>query len=217
MWKKFDNMRKIVESGLMVIIRTDNEEEARKIADACIEGGVCALEITTGVPNVLKIIESLAQTYSSKGILIGAGTVLDAETARSAMLAGAEFLVSPNFDADMVRMCNRYQIVSVIGTTSTKEVLEAMEAGADFIKLFPAEILGPQYVKSLRAPLPQVPFVPAGKVTPETVPQWLQAGCVALAAGSYITGPAKKGDYQRVTQASREIIAAIAAARKQLS
>lgn len=215
MWEKLDNIHKIVDTGLFVVIRTDDSEQARLTAEACIAGGVRAVEITTAVPNVLRVIEVLANQYG-KEVLIGAGTVLDAETARCAMLAGAEFLVSPNFNTEMVKMCNRYQIVSVVGTTSTTEVLAAMEAGADFIKLFPAEVLGPQYVKALLAPLPQVPFVPAGKVNPETAEAWLKAGCVALAAGSCITGPGKTGDYKKVTAASKEMIAAIAAAKAKL-
>jgi len=214
MWKKFDNMKKIVDSGLFVIIRTDDAERARKTAIACVEGGIRAIEITMAVPHVLKVIESLTETYHNGEVLIGAGTVLDAETARSAMLAGAEFLVSPNFDAGMVRMCNRYQAISVVGTTTAKEALEALEVGADFIKLFPAEIMGPQYVKSLKAPLPQIPYVPAGKVNPETASEWFDAGCVALAAGSYITKHAKQDDYKKVTQAAKELLAAVQAARK---
>jgi len=170
------------------------------------------------VPNALRIVETLAKTYSKGEIVVGAGTVLDAETARLAILSGAELLVSPHFNPDVVRVCNRYQAVSIIGAMTPRDVLEALEAGADMIKLFPAEILGPQYVKTIRAPIPQAAIVPTGGATPQNVHAWIEAGCVAVGVGSYITKAAKSdGDYKKVARAAREFIDAIAAARCQIS
>jgi len=215
MWKKLENLKKIADGGMIVIIRTSDPQEAQKIAEACIAGGVGALEITMSVPNALKVIETLAQTYRNGEVVIGAGTVLDAETARSAILAGAELLVSPHLNEDMIRVCNRYQVISVVGAMSPKEVVETLEAGADIVKLFPAELLGPQYVKVIKAPLEQAPIVPTGGVTPQNVSEWLNAGCIAVGVGSYITKAAKQdGDYGKVSAAAREFVEAITAARQ---
>ncbi|EGO63093.1 bifunctional 2-keto-4-hydroxyglutarate aldolase/2-keto-3-deoxy-6-phosphogluconate aldolase [Acetonema longum] len=216
MSKKIENLRKIVDGGIVVIIRSDNAEEAQKIAEASIAGGVGAVEVTMSVPGALKIIESLARTYKNGEIVIGAGTVLDAETARAAILAGAELLVSPHLNVDMVKMSNRYQAVSIVGAMTPKEIMETLEAGADMVKLFPAELLGPQYVKTVKAPIPQASIVPTGGATPQNVHEWIQAGCDAVGVGSYITKAHKKdGDYNKVTLAAREFVEAVAKARRQ--
>jgi 2-dehydro-3-deoxyphosphogluconate aldolase/(4S)-4-hydroxy-2-oxoglutarate aldolase len=215
MWKKLENLKRIADGGLVVIIRNDDAQETHRIAEACIEGGIRALEITMSVPKALRVIETLADKYRNTDVVIGAGTILDAETARAAILAGADLLVSPHLNVDMIRVCNRYQAVSIVGAMTPKDAVEAMEAGADIVKLFPAEFLGAPYVKTIMAPLPQVPFVPTGKATPQNVSEWFQAGCIAVGVGSYITKAAgKEGDYQKVSQAAREFVAAVANARQ---
>lgn len=215
MSKKFENLCKIMDGGIVVIIRSDNTEEAHKVAEACIKGGVGAVEVTMSVPGALGIIESLARTYQNGEVVIGAGTVLDAETARAAILAGAELLVSPHLNAEMIKMSNRYQAISVVGAMTPKDVLETLEAGADMVKLFPADSLGPQYVKTIKAPIPQASIIPTGGATPQNVHEWLQAGCDAVGVGSYITKAHKQdGDYNKVTLAAREFVEAIAKARQ---
>lgn len=214
MWKKFNNLRKIADTGIVLIIRLDSEQEALAVAEAAVEGGIKALEITMSVPNALHVIQALAEKYREEGVLVGAGTILDAETARAAILAGAELLVSPQLNPEMIKMANRYQAVTISGAFTPTEVLETLEAGADIVKLFPAEVLGPQYVKSVVAPLSQAPIAPTGGVTPQNVHEWLQAGCIGVGVGSYITKAAQKdGDYSKVTAAAKEFLEAVAAAR----
>lgn len=216
MSKKFENLRKIIDGGIVVIIRSDNTEEAQKIAEACIKGGVGAVEVTMSVPGALKIIESLSQTYKNGEVVIGAGTILDAETARAAILAGAELLVSPHLNVDMVKVSNRYQAISIVGAMTPKDVIETLEAGADMVKLFPADFLGAQYVKTIKAPIPQASIVPTGGATPQNVHEWIHAGCDAIGVGSYVTKAHKKdGDYNKVTLAAREFVEAIQKARQQ--
>ncbi|WPP39989.1 bifunctional 2-keto-4-hydroxyglutarate aldolase/2-keto-3-deoxy-6-phosphogluconate aldolase [Paenibacillus hunanensis] len=214
MWRKLDNLNRIAETGIVLIIRLDSEEEALAVADAAVEGGIKALEITMSVPNALGIIRTLSNKYKNDDVLIGAGTILDAETARAAILAGAEMLVSPQLNPDMIRVANRYQAVTISGAYTPTEIFDTLQAGADIVKLFPAETLGPQFVKTVTAPLPQAPIVPTGGVTPQNVQEWLQAGCIGVGVGSYITKAAQQdGDYSRVTAAAREFLAAVAAAR----
>lgn len=214
MWRKLDNLNRIAETGIVLIIRLDSEEEALAVADAAVQGGIKALEITMSVPNALGIIRTLSNKYKNDDVLVGAGTILDAETARAAILAGAEMLVSPQLNPDMIRVANRYQAVTISGAYTPTEIFDTLQAGADIVKLFPAETLGPQFVKTVTAPLPQAPIVPTGGVTPQNVQEWLQAGCIGVGVGSYITKAAQQdGDYSRVTTAAREFLAAVAAAR----
>ena len=145
------------------MIRAESREQAARIAEACAEGGVAALEITFTVPGAAGVIEHLAKEFSRK-ILLGAGTVLDPETARIAILAGAHFIVSPALNLDTARLCNRYQIPYMPGAATIKEVIEGMECGADIIKVFPGEILGPGFIKAVKGPLPQAQLMPTGGV-----------------------------------------------------
>ncbi|SEK43510.1 bifunctional 2-keto-4-hydroxyglutarate aldolase/2-keto-3-deoxy-6-phosphogluconate aldolase [Paenibacillus sp. OK003] len=214
MWRKLENLKIIAETGIVLIIRSDDEEEAISVAEAAIAGGIRALEITMSVPGALDVIKVLSRKYASQGILIGAGTILDGETARAAILAGAQMLVSPQLNPEMIKVANRYQAVTVSGAFTAKEIVESLEAGADIVKLFPAESVGPQYVKAISAPLPQAAIAPTGGVTPQNVHEWLDAGCVGVGVGSYITKAAKgNGDYGRVTKAAEEFLQAVAAAR----
>jgi 2-dehydro-3-deoxyphosphogluconate aldolase/(4S)-4-hydroxy-2-oxoglutarate aldolase len=213
MWRKIRNLKKIDDTGIVLIIRSDSKEEALAVAEAAIAGGIKVLEITMSVPGALNVIETLAQKHADE-ILIGAGTVLDAETARAAILAGAEMLVSPQLNPGMIRMANRYQAITISGAFTATEIVDSLEAGADIVKLFPAEAVGPKYVQAISAPLPQAPIAPTGGVTPQNVHEWLKAGCVCVGVGSYITKAAKTdGDYGKVTAAAQEFLQAVAAAR----
>lgn len=204
MFNKIENLKKINDTGILLVIRLDDEQEALKVAEAAIEGGILALEITMSVPNALGIIKTLSEKYEEKGVVIGAGTILDAETARAAMLAGATMLVSPQLNPEMIKMANRYQAVSISGAFTPTEILETLEAGADIVKLFPAEFLGPAYVKTVKAPLSQTPILPMGGITPENAKEWFNAGACCLGIGSFITKAAQKdGDYTKVTEAAK--------------
>ncbi|ADZ90685.1 MULTISPECIES: bifunctional 4-hydroxy-2-oxoglutarate aldolase/2-dehydro-3-deoxy-phosphogluconate aldolase [Marinomonas] len=217
MWKKFENLKAIADTGILLIIRLDDESEALAVAEAAIAGGIKALEVTLSVPNALGVISTLSKKYKDQGILIGAGTVLDAETARAAILAGAELLVSPHVTTSMIQMANRYQAVSVCGAYTPTESVAAIEAGADIVKLFPADMLGPKYVKTIKAPLEQAPIAPTGGVTPENAREWFAAGCVSVGVGSYISKAAQgTGDYSKVTEAAKTFLAAVKDARSSL-
>lgn len=203
MWKKLENLKKLEETGLLLMIRLDSEEEAMKVAEAAIKGGIVALEITMSVPNALGIIKTLSEKYKDKGLVIGAGTVLDAETGRAAILAGANMLVSPNLNPEMIKMGNRYQTVIISGAFTPTEIVSTVEAGADIVKLFPTEFIGPAYVKTVKGPIEQAAIMPSGGVTPDNAKEWFKAGATCLGVGSYITKAAQKdGDYTKVTKAA---------------
>jgi len=208
-------LQKITAAGLVAVVRAESSEQAFKIADACIKGGVAAIEITFTVPGAADTIKDLVNTYKSGEIIIGAGTVLDPETARIAILAGAQYIVSPCINLETIKLCNRYQIPVMPGAATIKEIDEAMEAGADIVKVFPGETLGPAFVKAVKGPLPQAPLMPTGGVSLDNVSEWIKAGCVAVGVGGNLTAGAKKGDYQSITDIAKEFIAKIRAARGQ--
>jgi len=204
---------KIVESGLVAIVRTDSPDQATRVAEACAEGGVTALEVTFTVPGAAAVIEHLAKRFGRHQMLVGAGTVLDPETTRIALLAGAQFVVSPSLNPETARMCNRYQIPYLPGAGTVKEVVEAMECGAEIIKVFPGETLGPAFVKAVLAPLPQAPLMPTGGVHVDNVKEWIQAGAVAVGVGGHLTRSAKTADYGSITALARTFIERIKEAR----
>lgn len=210
---KLGILGKIVEAGLVVVVRAESPEQAAHITEACAEGGVAAIEITFTVPGALGVIASLAARYHSGEILIGAGTVLDAETARAAILSGAQFIVSPAIHADTARLCNRYQTPYLPGAATIGEIISAMEAGADIVKIFPGEILGPEFVKAVKGPLPQASLMPTGGVNLENVADWIRAGSVAVGVGGNLTAGARKGDYRSITVLARQYIEKIREAR----
>jgi len=204
---------RIKESGLVAVIRAENSEQAAKITDACIEGGVAAIEITFTVPGAHNVIEDLAKKYSSGEIIIGAGTVLDPETARIAILSGAQYVVSPCLNVDTVKLCNRYQIACMPGAMTIKEVVECMEAGADIVKIFPGELFGPKIIKSIKGPIPQAQLMPTGGVSIDNVAEWIKAGAVAVGVGGSLTAGAKKGDYASITALAKQFMEKIREAR----
>lgn len=201
-------------SGLVAVIRAENPDQAFRIAEACAAGGVAALEITFTVPGAAGVIEHLAKKCSHE-ILLGAGTVLDPETARIAILAGAHFVVSPALNPETARLCNRYQVPYMPGAATIREVVEAMECGADIVKVFPGEILGPAFVKAVKGPLPQAQLMPTGGVSLENVVDWIRAGSVALGVGGNLTAGAKTGDFVSITHLARQFVEKIKEARAQ--
>jgi len=209
---KIEVLHKIATSGVVAVIRAENPEQAARIADACALGGITALEITFTVPGAAGVIEHLAKKCS-KEILLGAGTVLDPETARIAILAGAQFVVSPALNAETARLCNRYQVPYMPGAATIGEVIAAMECGADVVKVFPGEILGPAFVKAVKGPLPQAQLMPTGGVNLENVAQWINAGAVAIGVGGNLTAGAKSGDFSSITQIARQFVEKIKEAR----
>ncbi|MDD2441583.1 MAG: bifunctional 2-keto-4-hydroxyglutarate aldolase/2-keto-3-deoxy-6-phosphogluconate aldolase [Eubacteriales bacterium] len=208
-------LAKIEACGLVAVVRAESSDQAVRIADACIAGGVAAIEITYTVPGASAIIEQLAGRYRPEEIIIGAGTVMDSATARQAILSGACYVVSPCFDPETVRMCQTYQIAVMPGAMTIKEMVEVMRSGADLIKLFPGELFGPAMIKAVRGPLPQARIMPTGGVTVANAGEWIKAGAVALGAGSALTGGAKRGDYDAITSVAKDFIREIRLARGQ--
>lgn len=204
---------RIQESGIVAVIRAENAEKAKRIVDACIEGGVPAIELTFTVPMAHKVIEELATIYSPEDIILGAGTVMDAETARIAMLSGANYIVAPYFDPETVKMCNRYRMAVMPGVMSATEAVHAMEAGADILKVFPGDAFGPSNIKALHGPIPQAKIMPTGGVDVNNVADWIRAGAVAVGAGSSLTGGAKTGDYKKITDTAKLFVERIREAR----
>lgn len=213
MSKKWEIIKKITDSGLVVVVRADNSDMAKKITDACLEGGAAAIEITYTVPGATKVIEELAKEYAGK-IIIGAGTVLDPETARIAILSGAQYVVSPFLSRETLKLCNRYQVPCMPGVMTIEGVVEAMELGADILKIFPGEAFGPGIIKAIKGPLPQANMMPTGGVSIDNVDQWIKAGAVAVGAGGSLTAGAKTGDYASIKRLAAEFVAKIKEARQ---
>ncbi|MDF2564527.1 MAG: bifunctional 2-keto-4-hydroxyglutarate aldolase/2-keto-3-deoxy-6-phosphogluconate aldolase [Massilibacillus sp.] len=206
---------KIKEVGVVAVIRGDDAEHGVKISDACIAGGVTAIEVAFTTPRAHETIKTLVDKYKdNENVVIGAGTVLDPETARIAILNGAEFVVSPSINLATIKLCNRYRVACMPGTTTIEGVLTAMEAGADIVKIFPGEIVGTKLIKAIKGPVPQAQLMPTGGVSVENLHEWLDVGCVAVGAGGSLTGGAKTGDYQLITDTAVKFIEAVKAARK---
>lgn len=208
------SMHWIEEAGIIAVIRLDNLRFATALAAALIEGGIRALEFTYTNREAGSAIEQVRTEFDGR-CRIGAGTVLDAETARAAMLAGAEFIVTPTLREQAIAICRRYGIPSIIGAFTPTEILTAWEHGADYIKVHPASLGGPQYFKDVLAPLPQVKLIPSGGVTFETGPGFLSAGAVALAVGGHLVDRAAvaAGDWSRIRDLARRWCDLVADAR----
>ena len=207
-------LSKLTESGLVAVVRAKSAEEAIKIADACLKGGCTSIELTFTVPGADKVIAELAKRYSGGEMLLGAGTVLDSETARLAISAGANYIVSPGFNLETAKFCNRYRVPYMAGCMTITEVLNAMEAGVDIVKIFPADLFGPKIIKDIKGPLPYAKLMPTGGVDVSNVKEWIKAGAVAVGAGSSLTAGAKTGDYEKITETAKQFIAEIKAARE---
>lgn len=176
-------LKKIKENGVVAVIRGGKPESILSIAEALSNGGVKTLEITVETPRALKIIEQISSRFGNE-VIVGAGTVLDAETARAAILAGAQFIFSPTVDVETIRLTKRYGIISIPGALTPTEILKGYESGGDIIKVFPASAFGPQYIKDIHGPLPHIPLMPTGGMNINNVGEYIKAGAVAAGVGS---------------------------------
>lgn len=214
---KQEQMQRIEKCGVVGIIRTDSSEELIKVADAIKAGGVDVIEVTMTTPGALDLIREAADKYGDE-VLIGAGSVLDPETARAAMLSGAEFIVSPVTNVEMIRICNRYSKVVMPGAFTPTEVLYAWEQGADYVKVFPSGAVGPKHIKDIKAPLPQILLVPTGGVNVDNAGDFIKAGAATLGVGSALSD--KKAiatkNYAVLTENARKFVAAVKKAREEL-
>ena len=209
-----ETVRRIEQLGVVAVIRLRDPGKLRAVVDAIAAGGVRALEVTMTVPGAVDLIRGLAPTMPD-GFLLGAGTVVDAETARAVIDAGAQFVISPVFRREVLAACHERGVPFAPGCFTPTEILDAHDAGADIVKVFPATALGPQYIKDVRAPLPQVKLMPTGGVTLDNAGEWIRAGAVAVGLGSSLLD-AKAIDSNRfdvITANARKVVANIAAAR----
>jgi 2-dehydro-3-deoxyphosphogluconate aldolase/(4S)-4-hydroxy-2-oxoglutarate aldolase len=212
---KIQVRQRIIDIGIIPVIRARSAELAQAAARAVAAGGIAAVEVTMTVPGAINLIASLAK--SENGILIGAGTVLDAETAQRCLDAGAQFLVSPGFDAETVALAAREDVVMMAGALTPTEVIDAWKAGVDFVKIFPCgNVGGPSYIKALKAALPQIPMVPTGGVNLNTAAAFLEAGSSALGIGGELISAAamQSGDFDAITALARQYVAIVAQVRE---
>ncbi|MFL6706612.1 MAG: bifunctional 2-keto-4-hydroxyglutarate aldolase/2-keto-3-deoxy-6-phosphogluconate aldolase [Massilia sp.] len=203
---KFHLLQTVLERGMVAIVRADTADAGLELAEACIAGGMTALEVAFTTPDTLEVLRTLRARHGNK-LLLGAGTVLDPETARAAILAGAQMIISPSVNLATISLCQRYQVLSMPGAMTPTEIVSAIDAGADIVKVFPAEMFGPAYIKALRAPLPQIPLMPTGGVTVDNLGDWFANGAVAVGIGGSLTGPGAHGDYAAVTERARAFTA----------
>lgn len=183
MLKKSKILKKITDIGIVAVVRSETIEEGIRISKACVEGGIPAVEVTYTVPGATEVIKALKEQFTSDELVIGAGTVLDASSARIAILAGSEFIVSPAFDEETAKLCNLYQVPYMPGCMTITEITKAMQYGADIVKLFPGSAFGPSFVKAVKAPLPQANIMPTGGVSLENIDEWFKNGVVAVGVG----------------------------------
>ena len=213
--EKREVFNRIISEGLVPVVRVSSAQEAIDVAEAIKEGGVSLIEITMSVQGAIEVIRELTQKYKDK-IIMGAGTVLDPETGRAALLAGAQFLVSPTLNLDLIHLAHRYSAVVIPGTMTPTEVLTAWNAGADLVKVFPAAQLGgPEYIKALRGPLPQILLVPTGGVNLQNAGAFIRAGATALGAGGELVDKkaVKEKKFHIITENTRAFLKAIQEAR----
>ncbi len=212
--QKLEVLTKISDCGVVAVVRADTTEEAVRISEACVKGGILGIEVTFTIDNAEAVIKELAAFYADNAnVVLGAGTVLDAATARIAILAGAQFIVSPCFDAETAKLCNLYQVPYMPGCMTITEMKQALEYGADIIKLFPGNAFGPEFIKAVKAPLPQVNIMPTGGVSLDNVGQWIQNGCVAVGVGGNLVAPAKTGNYEQITEIAGQYVEKVKEAR----
>lgn len=204
----------MTENGALGIVRVQQVEDLLSIVCALQDGGLECIEITMTTPGALRAIEEAVVRL--QGVLIGAGTVLDAHTARQAILAGAEFLVTPTVKLDVIKVAHRYGKLIISGAMTPTEILTAWEAGADMVKVFPAAVLGPSFLKAVLAPLPQIPLVPTGGVTADTAGDYVQAGAVMVCAGGWLVDKkaVSEGRYQLLTERARQLVSAVRKAKE---
>jgi 2-dehydro-3-deoxyphosphogluconate aldolase/(4S)-4-hydroxy-2-oxoglutarate aldolase len=207
-------VRTIEACGVVAVIRLQESSKLHAAIDALASGGVRALEVTMTVPGALDLIEAVAPSLPGE-FVIGAGTILDPETARLAILAGARYIVSPVFNPAIVALCHRYDVAAMPGCLSPTEILAAWEAGADVVKVFPATAVGPGYFKDIHGPLPQVRLMPTGGVTLENAADWIRAGAVAVGVGTALVDrrSIEAGDFGAIARKAALFVEAVAAAR----
>lgn len=219
--KKLKLIQQIHDAGVVAVLRGNSPEEVVRMAEKAIEGGIKVIEITMTVPFATEAITALSKAYSSKEpgadnyAIIGAGTVLDAETARLTILAGAEFVVAPSFNRETIQLCNRYRVPVMPGAVTVHDIVASLELGVDVVKLFPGNLYSPSVIPSLRGPLPQANIMPTGGVNLDNLGEWIESGAFAVGIGSDLTKEAvKTGNYDSIAEKARAYVQAFKAAKR---
>jgi 2-dehydro-3-deoxyphosphogluconate aldolase / (4S)-4-hydroxy-2-oxoglutarate aldolase len=211
---KETQLRQILDCGIVAVVRSPDSQQLVEVVRALADGGVSVVEITMTVPDALGVLRQVRQSLGER-VLLGAGTILDTETARAALLAGAEYLVAPTLNLDVIRLCQRYSKLVMPGAFTPTEILTAWEAGADIIKVFPAEVVGPAFFKAMRGPLPQVRLMPTGGVDLNTAADFLRAGACCLGLGSQLVEPraVAERNFDRIRDLARQYVAIVQSVR----
>jgi len=210
-------LQQVLDSGIVAVVRASDGTHLVEVLRTLWEGGVTVAEVTFTVPNALDVIRQASKELAGK-VLLGAGTVLDPETARAAILAGAEFIVSPSLNLDVIKLCRRYDKLVMPGSFTPTEIVTAWEAGADIVKVFPADIVGPAFFKAMKGPLPQVKLMPTGGVDLKTGPEFLKAGAVCLGVGSQMIEPkaVSERNMDRIRDLGRQYIEMVKTTREKV-
>ncbi len=206
--KRVEILSRLEKTGVVAVVRGATKEEAIKASHAIVAGGLTGIELTFTVPQADEALKELTNYYQNRSeIVIGAGTVLDAVTARLAIMAGAEYIVSPSFDRETAELCNLYQVPYLPGCMTITEVQEALKSGADIVKLFPGSAYGPSIISAFKAPMPQVSLMPTGGVSLANMADWFKAGAVTVGVGGDLLAPASSGDFDQVTAMAKQYAA----------
>src|SRR6516165_3454970 len=215
---KETHLRQILDCGIVAVVRSPDSEQLVEVVRALADGGVTVVEITMTVPDALGVVRQVRRALGER-VLLGAGTILDAETARAALLAGAEYLVAPTLNLEVIRLCQRYSKLTMPGAFTPTEILTAWEAGADVVKVFPADVLGPAFFKALRGPLPQIRLMPTGGVDLTTAAEFLRAGACCLGVGGQLVEPRAVADrnFDRIRDLAQQYVAVVQQTRNEIS
>jgi 2-dehydro-3-deoxyphosphogluconate aldolase/(4S)-4-hydroxy-2-oxoglutarate aldolase len=214
---KESQLRQVLDCGIVAVVRSPDSQQLVEVARALADGGVTVVEITMSVPNALDVLRQVRVALGDR-VLLGAGTVLDPETARAVLLAGAEYIVAPTVNLDVIRLCQRYDKLVMPGAFTPTEILGAWEAGADIVKVFPAEVVGPPFFKALRGPLPQVRVMPTGGVDLNTAAAFLKAGACCLGVGGQLVEPraVAERNFDRIRELARQYVAIVKQTRAEM-
>ncbi len=207
---KETHLRQVLDCGIVAVVRSPDSRQLTEVVRALADGGVSVVEITMSVPNALDVLRQVRQALGDR-VLLGAGTVLDPETARAVLLAGAEYIVAPTVNQGVIRLCQRYDKLVMPGAFTPTEILAAWEAGADIVKVFPAEVVGPAFFKALRGPLPHIRLMPTGGVDLTTAAAFLKAGACCLGVGGQLVEPraVAEGNFDRIRDLARQYAAIV--------
>ena len=215
---KEDQLQRVLDSGIVAVVRSPDSQQLVETARALADGGVNVVEITMTVPDALDVVRQVHKALGDR-LLLGAGTILDSETCRAALLAGAEYIVAPTLNLDVIRQCRRYNKLVMPGAFTPTEILAAWEAGADIVKVFPADVVGPAFFKAMQGPLPQIRLMPTGGVDLTTAAAFLKAGACCLGVGGQLVEPraVAEGNFNRIRDLARQYVAIVQQTRKEIS